>query len=49
VGGGSHGSLHAHDSHGSLLWSGTGPESADVREQWSLRDVAPMVTDHFGV
>jgi hypothetical protein len=49
VGGGSHGSLHANDSHGSLLWSGTGPESADAREQWSLRDIVPMVTGHFGV
>jgi hypothetical protein len=49
VGGGSHGSLHANDSLGSLLWCGTGPESADAREQWSLRDVVPMVCEHFGV
>jgi hypothetical protein len=47
VGGGSHGSLHANDSQGVLLWAGTGP-AADSREQWSLRDVAPMVLDHFG-
>ena len=26
VGGGSHGSLHADDSYGSLLWCGTGPD-----------------------
>jgi hypothetical protein len=49
VGGGSHGSLHANDSHGSLIWCGTGPESADERAQWSLRDIVPMVYDHFGV
>jgi hypothetical protein len=49
VGGGSHGSLHANDSLGSLLWCGTGPESADAREQWSLRDIVPMITEHFQV
>jgi Type I phosphodiesterase / nucleotide pyrophosphatase len=49
VGGGSHGSLHANDSLGSLLWCGTGPESADAREQWTLRDVLPMVCAHFGL
>jgi hypothetical protein len=48
VGGGSHGSLHANDSHGVLLWAGTGP-AADAKEQWSLRDIAPMVLDRFGV
>ncbi len=49
VGGGSHGSLHRTDSLGALLWCGTGPDSSDAREQWSLQDVAPMVRDHFGV
>ena len=49
VGGGSHGSLHANDSLGALLWCGTGPDSADARAQWSLRDVVPMVREHFGV
>lgn len=48
VGGGSHGSLHASDSLGVLAWCGTGPASRDVREEWSLRDIAPMVTGHFG-
>jgi hypothetical protein len=48
VGGGSHGSLHANDSHGSLIWCGTGPDASD-REQWTLRDVTPMVAEHFGV
>jgi predicted AlkP superfamily pyrophosphatase or phosphodiesterase len=49
VGGGSHGSLHRTDSLGALLWCGTGPESRDVRDQWSLRDVTPMVLAHFGL
>jgi hypothetical protein len=49
VGGGSHGSLHRSDSLGALLWCGTGPGSARVREQWSLQDVAPIVRQHFGV
>ena len=49
IGGGSHGALHANDSLGSLLWCGTGPDRADAREQWTLRDIVPMVLDHFGV
>jgi hypothetical protein len=49
VGGGSHGSLHASDSLAPLLWCGTGPATRDAREQWSLRDVTPMVAEHFAV
>jgi hypothetical protein len=49
VGGGSHGSLHRSDSLGALLWCGTGPDSRSVRDQWSLRDVAPLVREHFGL
>jgi hypothetical protein len=49
IGGGSHGALHANDSLGSLLWCGTGPDGAGAREQWTLRDIVPMVLDHFGV
>jgi hypothetical protein len=49
VGGGSHGSLHRTDSLGALLWCGTGPASAAARGRWSLRDVAPMVREHFGI
>jgi hypothetical protein len=49
IGGGSHGALHADDSLGSLLWCGTGPEATDARAQWTLRDVMPMVLDHFGL
>jgi hypothetical protein len=49
VGGGSHGSLHRTDSLGALLWCGTGPDSRAAREQWSLRDIAPMIRGHFGL
>ncbi len=49
IGGGSHGSLHANDSLGSLLWCGTGPSGPETREQWTLRDIMPMVLEHFGV
>jgi hypothetical protein len=49
VGGGSHGSLHRTDSLGALLWCGTGPASASERGRWSIRDVAPMVREHFGI
>jgi hypothetical protein len=48
AGGGSHGSLHANDSLGGLIWCGTGPD-ASAREQWTLRDVVPMILEHFGV
>ncbi len=49
LGGGSHGSLHRGDSLGPLLFVGCGPESAGERRQWNLRDVAPVVLDHFEV
>jgi len=49
AGGGSHGSLHAGDSLGPLLFVGCGPESVGERERWSLRDVAPVVRAHFGL
>jgi hypothetical protein len=49
VGGGSHGSLHRGDSLGPLLFVGCGPADPDEREQWSLRDVAGVILDHFGV
>ena len=48
AGGGSHGALHADDSLGPLLFVGCGPESAGEREQWALRDVAPVIREHFG-
>jgi Type I phosphodiesterase / nucleotide pyrophosphatase len=49
AGGGSHGSLHAGDSLGPLLFVGCGPRDPGEREQWALRDVAPVVLEHFGV
>jgi predicted AlkP superfamily pyrophosphatase or phosphodiesterase len=49
AGGGSHGSLHAGDSLGPLLFVGCGPDSAAEREQWALRDVAGVVLEHFGI
>ncbi len=49
AGGGSHGSLLAGDSLGPLLFVGCGPDSAADREQWTLRDVAPAVLEHFGL
>jgi hypothetical protein len=49
AGGGSHGALHAGDSLGPLLFVGCGPAAADEREQWALRDVAPIIREHFGV
>jgi hypothetical protein len=48
VGGGSHGSLHACDSLGALLFCGLeAPEPQPA--QWTIRDVAPIVRRHFGL
>jgi hypothetical protein len=49
AGGGSHGSLHAGDSLGPLLFVGCGPSDPTERRQWTLRDVAPVVLEHFGL
>jgi hypothetical protein len=49
AGGGSHGSLHAGDSLGPLLFVGCGPESADEKDQWTLKDVVPAALEHFGL
>jgi hypothetical protein len=49
AGGGSHGSLHAGDSLGPLLFVGCGPGDPAEREQWALRDVVPVVLEHFGI
>jgi hypothetical protein len=49
AGGGSHGSLHAADSLGPLLFVGCGPDDPSANRQWALRDVAPVVLKHFGV
>lgn len=47
VGGGSHGSLHRGDSLGTLIFCGTGPDSAEAREQWTIADAAPEIAKHF--
>jgi Type I phosphodiesterase / nucleotide pyrophosphatase len=47
VGGGSHGSLHADDSLGALITCGL--QSVPEREQWAIRDVAPLIAQHFGI
>jgi hypothetical protein len=49
VGGGSHGALHRGDSLGALVMCGTGPGAVPERVQWTIRDVVPAVTDHFGI
>jgi predicted AlkP superfamily pyrophosphatase or phosphodiesterase len=49
AGGGSHGSLRAGDSLGPLLFVGCGPDDPGERKQWTLRDVAPVVLEHFGL
>jgi hypothetical protein len=47
VGGGSHGSLHADDSLGALVLYGVEVEHEPA--QWAIRDVAGLVTKHFGL
>ena len=49
VGGGSHGSLHRHDSLGAILACGLEGAGAREREQWSIEDASPLVLEHFGV
>jgi len=49
IGGGSHGSLHRCDSHGALLWCGTGPDSRESKTEWTIADIAGMVRGHFGL
>jgi hypothetical protein len=49
AGGGSHGALHAGDSLGPLLFTGCGPDDPTERGQWALRDVVPVVLEHFGL
>ena len=48
VGGGSHGSLHASDSLGALVFCGVeAPAERLADGRWSIRDVAPMAVGHF--
>jgi hypothetical protein len=45
VGGGSHGSLRGEDSLGALILCGV--KLPGERDQWRIRDVAPLVLEHF--
>jgi hypothetical protein len=47
VGGGSHGSLHASDSLGALVYCGVEAPAARADGAWSIADIAPMVLGHF--
>jgi hypothetical protein len=47
IGGGSHGSLGAGDSLAPLIC--TGVEGGLERRQWSIKDVTPLITRHFGL
>jgi hypothetical protein len=50
VGGGSHGSLHAADSLGALVYCGVEPPPDRAQDAaWSIADITPMVLRHFGV
>jgi hypothetical protein len=49
AGGGSHGSLNKGDSLSPALFVGCGPKQTDSHGQWALRDLAPVVLEHFGV
>jgi hypothetical protein len=47
VGGGSHGSLRGEDSLGALIVCGG--DAVSEPAQWAIRDVAALVTQHFGL
>ncbi|HEV2075637.1 MAG TPA: alkaline phosphatase family protein [Thermoleophilaceae bacterium] len=49
VGGGSHGSLHRGDSLGALIMCGVDPSPPGPPHQWTLADIAPLVSAHFAV
>jgi Type I phosphodiesterase / nucleotide pyrophosphatase len=49
AGGGSHGSLGRGDSLAPVVFVGCGPDAPAERPQWALRDLAPVILEHFGV
>ena len=49
AGGGSHGSLGRGDSLAPIVFVGCGPDAPEKRPQWALRDLAPVILEHFGV
>jgi hypothetical protein len=48
TGGGSHGALSREDALAPLLFVGCGPRRPNKNPQWALRDLAPIITGHFG-
>ena len=48
IGGGSHGGLSREDSLAPLLMVGCGPDDP-AEQQWSLRDISPVILGHFGI
>ena len=49
VGGGSHGSLRGEDSLGALVLCGVEPLPRERPAAWTIRDVARLITGHFGL
>jgi hypothetical protein len=49
VGGGSHGSLGRGDSLSPVIFTGCGPDQPAKNPQWALRDLAPVILEHFGL
>jgi hypothetical protein len=49
AGGGSHGSLGRGDSLAPVVFVGCGPAAPGKRPQWALRDLAPVILEHFGL
>jgi hypothetical protein len=49
IGGGSHGSLHRSDSLGALIMTGVDLGGFEPGHEWSIRDVAGLVREHFAV
>jgi hypothetical protein len=48
VGGGSHGALSREDSLAPLLFVNCGPKKP-AKRPWALRDIAPVILEHFGI
>ena len=49
AGGGSHGSLGRGDSLSPVVFVGCGPKKPSKNPQWALRDLAPVILEHFGI
>jgi hypothetical protein len=49
LGGGSHGSLHRHDSLGALIACGVDAYQQPAAGLWSIHDVAPLIREHYSL